>query len=266
MDGVKQCTKIKEGHRTIEKKGQLSIFIIVALAIVVVIIFLFIGRNTVVNIFVADTPVNQIRTCIRDSLQEGIDLVTAQGGSIVPFNYFLYKGNKIEYLCYTEEYYEQCVMQKPLLKQSIEQELSDYIQPFVQKCLEDVKDSLEQQDYRVMYTGPEISVSLVPNSVVGEVLLDLQISKDQTEFYTQLNADVASDLYTHVITASSIANWEARYGDSETLRYMAYYPTLKVEKKKRSDGTTIYILTNRNTQESFNFAVRSIARPAGLLG
>jgi hypothetical protein len=38
-----------------------------------------------------------------------------------------------------------------------------------------------------------------------------------------------------------------------------------VEKKKQGDGTTVYILTDRDTDEKFYFASRSIAIPAGFI-
>ena len=44
---------------------------------------------------------------------------------------------------------------------------------------------------------------------------------------------------------------------------MTYYPWLKVEKILRDDGTKIYILTDRNTGDKFEFAVRSVAWPPG---
>jgi len=39
---------------------------------------------------------------------------------------------------------------------------------------------------------------------------------------------------------------------------MDYYHHLKVEKKKQGDGTTIYMITNRDTGDKFQFASRSV--------
>ena len=44
---------------------------------------------------------------------------------------------------------------------------------------------------------------------------------------------------------------------------MNYYHDLNVEKKKQSDGSTIYILTDRNNENKFQFASRSVAWPPG---
>ena len=72
-----------------------------------------------------------------------------------------------------------------------------------------------------------------------------------------------NNLYELASIAESIVEWEATYGDSETTTYMNYYHDLKVEKKKQTDGTTIYIVTNRDTRNKFQFASRSVAWPPG---
>jgi hypothetical protein len=44
---------------------------------------------------------------------------------------------------------------------------------------------------------------------------------------------------------------------------MSWYPNLKIEKKLQLDGTTIYIITDRDTEEVFQFASRSVVLPPG---
>jgi hypothetical protein len=66
--------------------------------------------------------------------------------------------------------------------------------------------------------------------------------------------------------ASSIMAWETKWGDSQTMNYMLHYPSIKVEKKKQGDETKIYILTDRDTQEKFMFAVKSMPLPIGIVG
>lgn len=73
-------------------------------------------------------------------------------------------------------------------------------------------------------------------------------------------------MYDLIMIASSIANYEAKYGDADSLTYMLYYPDIKVEKKEQSDGSRVYILTNKPTNEKFIFASRSIVWPPGYVG
>jgi len=248
------------------KKAQVAVFVILALMIIIILIFLFVGKDRIKEMASGKTPVEQIRDCAREYTEEVVDKLSVQGGSLNPENYYLYQGNKIEYLCYTEEYYQRCVMQKPLLKQSIEKEITDYISPKIKECMNSVKQNLEKKGYSVKLNKINIQVDLIPKSILIDIQSDLAITKDKTEIYKSIKTDVSSELYNLVMVALNILNWEARYGDSETMNYMLYYPSLKVEKKKQSDGTTIYILTDRVSLDRFMFASRSMALPAGLTG
>jgi hypothetical protein len=246
------------------KKAQVTIFIILALAIVLVLLLLFVGRNNIITIITGKGPVEQVRDCVEKPLEEAIETISEQGGSLEPENYYLYHGSRVTYLCYAEANYKKCVMQKPLLKQSIEKELEEYMLPRVQSCIDGVKQSFEGKGYIVSSKDPEIDVLLRLNSIVLEINSDLRLEKEKIELYESIKIDIGSRLYDLVMIASSISNWEARYGESESMRYMGFYPQLKVEKKKQSEGTTIYTLTQRDSLDKFRFAIRSIVIPAGI--
>ena len=132
--------------------------------------------------------------------------------------------------------------------------------------MEEVRQSYEQKGYTAYMDKPNIKVELIPYNVKITGNINLELTKENTQLYKQVKIDVASNLYDFIIIGSSIANWEARYGDSETMNYMYSHPDLKVEKKMRSEGTKIYILTNRNSQDKFMFATRSLVRPPGITG
>ena len=82
------------------------------------------------------------------------------------------------------------------------------------------------------------------------------------ESYEKFEVKKKSKIYSLLMLATSILNWEARYGDSDITTYMIYYPNVKVEKYKQSDGSKIYILSDISG-DKFNFATRSLSWPAG---
>ncbi|MHA1988728.1 MAG: hypothetical protein ACW98D_19050 [Promethearchaeota archaeon] len=248
------------------KRSQITIFVILALAIVIVLILLFTGKTNLVAIFTATTPINQIKECVQEPVQEAIDILKLQGGSLDPSLYYLYQENKVEYLCYTEEYYKPCIVQKPLLKQAIEQQIQSYASPKIKNCISSVKANLERKGYQITMSSPQISISLLPGNLLVDLVSDIKIVKEQTESYKSIKTDMPSNLYNQIILASSIINWESKYGDVETIGYMVYYPFLKVEKKKQGDGTTIYIITDRDSEDKFMFASRSLVLPSGFTG
>jgi len=247
-----------------KNKAQVTIFIILGVAIVLLLLFLFFREN-IPFIGTEVTPIDKVQECIQDSVNEAVDKLRVQGGDLDPEFYYSYGGKNIAYLCYTEEYYKTCVMQRPMLKNHIEKEIAEEIAPIIDACVDSLKD-LERKGYEVSIGEKIFAVSLVPDNILIDVLVDIKVKKgEEIESYKRLSANVGSSMYELVMVSSSILNWEARYGDAETTGYMVYYPSLKVEKMKQGDGTTIYTITDRNSEENFIFASRSLPWPPGYI-
>ena len=68
-----------------------------------------------------------------------------------------------------------------------------------------------------------------------------------------------NNLYELTAIAQNIIEWETIYGEADCDYYMDLYSNIKCEKYPQTDDTTIYILTDKNTEDKFQFASRSIA-------
>ena len=248
-----------------EKKAQVTIFIIVAIAIVAagVLIFLLYPQLRITLGFVEENPPEFIQNCIEEEIVNNINKLSLQGGSLAPEHYIMYDEEKIEYLCYTTEYYKTCVMQQPMLKEHIESEIENEIKDKVKKCFDDLEESYEKKGYTVNLKRGGENIELLPKRIIATFNYSLTLTKEDSQSYNLFRVVVNNNLYELVSVANSILNWEAHYGDAETTIYMNYYHDLKVEKKKQSDGSTVYILTDRNTGDKFQFASRSVAWPSG---
>ena len=247
------------------KRSQVTIFIIVAIAIVVVgvLIFLLYPQLKTSLGFAEENPPDFIQGCIEEEIKNSVAKLSLQGGSLDPEHYIMYNSEKIEYLCYTSEYYKTCVMQQPMLKEHIESEIENEIKNTVKECFDDLEESYKNKGYTVNLKRGETNVELLPEKIIAEFNYPLTLTKGDSKKYNSFRIIVDNNLYELVSVANSILNWEARYGDAETTVYMNYYHDLKVEKKKQSDGSTVYILTDRNTLDKFQFASRSVAWPPG---
>lgn len=250
------------------KRSQVTVFIILALAILVILILLFVQRQNIFPTTSAQTsPVFEIKKCMADAVKQNAGLIASQGGSLNPSSSYLYEGNKLQYLCYSSEYYQPCVMQKPLLKSDIERELEESSKSQIESCINAIKDSLIKKGYTVNSKKPDVKVELILNNIiVSAENVDLEISKASKESYKSIKTEISSKMYEFAMIASSISNLEAHYGNSETMTYMMYYPSLKVQKIPQGDGTRVYILTNKETNEKFMFAARSMTYPSGVTG
>jgi len=248
------------------KRAQVTIFIIIAILIIgaAVTIYMLVPKAETQAVFDAGNPQGFIQTCLEEEIEKTVDLVSSQGGSVVPEFFFNYQGDSIEYLCYTAENYATCVVQQPLLKQHIEKEIKQDISEEVESCFSNLQENYRNNGYNANLQTGRTTVELLPKRIVtnfGDYVLT--ISKGETARHDSFSVILNNNLYELTSIANSIIEWETRYGNAETTLYMNYYKDLKVEKKTQQDGTTIYILTDRNTGSKFQFASRSVVFPPG---
>jgi hypothetical protein len=249
-----------------ERGGQVTIFIIIAIIIVgiAISVYLLIPRVGTGTVFDATNPAGFIQTCLEEEIESAAETLSLQGGTIEPEHYFLYQNNKIEYLCYTAEYYKTCSVQRPLLKQHIESEIMEDISDDVESCFNNLLENYRNERYTANLERGKTTVELLPKRIVTNFNdYVLTVSKAETARYDSFGVLLNNNLYELTSIANSIIEWESNYGDAETTIYMTYYKDLKVEKKKQQEGTTVYILTDRNTENKFQFASRSVAWPPG---
>jgi hypothetical protein len=255
-----------ESKKKRSKKAQVTIFVIIGIVIIglAILVYLFYPKIRSTLGFAEENPSQFLQRCLEDDVLTNLEILSSQGGSLNPEHYYLYQDEKLEYLCYTEEYFLPCVVQKPLLERSIENEIEIAIQSQFNACLEDMKNNFEGRGYRVNIEEEGLDVELLPEFVGINFGSSITLTKgEDVQRYNTARANIRSDLFDLVSIAGSILNWEASYGDAETTAYMDYYRDLKVEKYKQSDGTTVYILTNRDSEDKFQFASRSVAWPPG---
>jgi hypothetical protein len=251
--------------KSVNNRGQVTIFIIVAIIIVVfaILVYLFYPKISSTLGYSAKSPSQEIQDCIAPSIAEAVNQLSLRGGSLEPELYYEYNYEKIGYLCYTNENYKNCVMQKPMLLESIQKEIKESIINSSNTCFENLEKTYTRQGYEVNLKKGLTEVEIVPNKIVVTYNHTLTLTKTDTQSYKEFKVTQDNNLYELLNIAISILGFETRYGDAETTNYMNYYHNLKVEKKKQSEGTKIYILTDRDSEEKFQFATRSVVWPPG---
>jgi len=132
----------------INKKAQISIFVIVALLLVAVIILFFvIYRPPTINIGEEFSPESFIDKCLRKSLRETVDVMLPQGGFVNPADYKIYNNVKATYLCKNINFYEPCVTQYPLYITRLEQEIEDNTRETIEQCFISLEQELQDRKY-----------------------------------------------------------------------------------------------------------------------
>ena len=249
------------------RRAQVTIFIIIGIIIVAtgLLIYSFYPQIKSTIGTQQTTPQSFIQSCIETDIKNAVDKLSLQGGTISPENYVDYLGSKVAYACYTNEFYKLCVVQQPMLKQHIESEIKNAIDTNVGKCFNSMADSYRKKGYEVNLQEGDKKVELLPKRIVSTFNYSLTLTKGSTQKYDSFTVLLDNNLYDLIAIANSIIEWEATAGSADPSIYMTYYSDLKVEQKwAGEDGKSkVYILTERDTGNKFQFASRSQAWASG---
>jgi len=248
------------------KRGQVTIFIIIAVVVIAFIALAYFVYPKIKTSFETDTknPQAFIEACVKDELKENVELISLQGGSLEPEHYFLYMGDKIEYSCYTNEYYKTCIVQQPMLKQHIEKELQNPITPQVEACFNSLKSNYEGKGYNVQIKPGEVKIELLPKKIIGTFDYQVILTKDGTETYNLFNIMLDNNLYELIKISDVVVEWSQKnVDDIDPLIIMEAYHFVDMTVNEQTDGTIVYKLKDDEIGGEFNFAIRSWVLPGG---
>ena len=247
------------------KRGQATIFIIIAIAVVGIILVLALFPGTLRFFGGEEVPPSvYLGDCVEDDIREAVDLLSMNGGYLNPEGTIEYQGDEYKYLCYTSQYYETCAIQQPFIKNNFEAELEEIIRPKAEECARKLVQEFESRGYDVQAGETDANVTIIPGKIRTDIYVDMTVTNEgvsqEVEGYS---ASMESEIYELLFVSQSIVDYEAEFGDSNTEDYLTYYPDISIEKTKLSDGSTIYKVSNVVTDEEFRFASRSLAWPPG---
>lgn len=255
------------------KKGQVTIFIIIGILIVAlgVLIYSFYPELKAKTSGEAKSPSAFIQDCMQEKIQETVEIISSQGGSVEPGFFFQYyssdeeKTYDLEYLCYTGEYYSPCSVQQPMLIPHIQDEIKNEIKSDAKICFDNLKKSYLGKGYSadLEFNEKNIEVKLLPEKVITDFKANLTLTKGDTQKYEAFTIILDNDLYLFAALANSIIIFETQFGEARCEDYMNYYHNLKCEQYKQLDGSVIYILSDRENGNAFQFAIRSYVFPPG---
>jgi len=253
------------------KRGQVTIFIIIAILIVLAGLFIFLiyphfgSSGSSVN----KNPQAFIQSCVEDDLQNVVEKISLQGGSVDPSFFVYYDSNKLQYLCYTEKDNEPCVKQVSFLEDHVEKEIASAIKNSVDSCFRTLEEVYAGEGFKanVRTEDGEIEVNLVE----GHVVLNLKrylvtLTNDEGTYnYRSFEISQGSNLKKLIELSFAIVEDEATKPEGVDLDfYRSNNKDFELwEFKPYADGTQIYVIKNKKTGEVFQFASRSYVIPPG---
>ncbi len=244
----------------ISKRSQVTLFIIIAIVIVagLLVYFLWIGPT-----YVSPSGKLQFEKCVKEVIEKNIEKLGINGGFVNPEFTILYQDEEIPYLCYTNLYYEPCINQMPFLINNFANNLKEMSEDEIWACYEAGLKELKRQGYEVIEGDKNLEIELNPNRVNVIIDAPVVLGGEGSQKFTRFNIAVDSRIYEMTALATSIIQFETRYGDSDTTSMMTLYPNYRFDKFKQGDGTTIYIIEDKDYGNKFQFASRSLVFPPG---
>ncbi len=249
-------------NRNGSKRGQVTIFIIVAIIIVAVILFSYFYLYP--KFFSQADSRPMLDRCIQDEMERQVNQLSLSAGLLGSDFNTMYMDENISFVCYTNEFYKPGVVLHPFLKNDFENSLSRVMAPVIQDCYDRAIDELVARGNDVISGNIKSNLTIDMNGI--NILIDAPTSITNSDgsgkIIKNFNVNLPSNIYTILMIANSILQFESSYGDSDVSSFMFYYPNLNVQKIRRDDSVKIYIITDKKDIK-YRFATRSYAWPAG---
>lgn len=195
----------------LNKKAQVTIFVILGLLIVTMILaFLSMKKNegpgtggkTEQNIQ------GFFQSCLEEKVQQTVHTISEQGGYISNQlnKTFKFEGetdfHDISYLCYTHNYYTNCINQEPMLIQHLKKEIKNNIAEDVSRCFAEAAANLERKGEVVEARYSGFDVELTPRKIIINVSGEIISTKSgETTIHKDIRGIFLSRLYELAIVA-----------------------------------------------------------------
>ena len=246
------------------KKGQVTVFVILGIVIIGVIGLLYyaISKNYVKVPFVSSGTVSvqdHVEECITEKGNEAIVLIGQQGGDITPSlyqNWCVDSENcyKVSYLCYTSTPLQPCLNRRPFLKQHMEKEIKTYIDAHLQECVD--VDLWRDSGYSVSSGSYESKVFIDNDDTLITVDWPLTVTKGEfTQTQDHFSHEFKVPLGRISDTAYEVVDSEIQSGDLMVVPYVVRNRGNIEVDKHRVGNTKVYILNTFKNDYKFYFAV-----------
>jgi len=249
-----------------QKRGQVTLFIILGLVIVILAaLYFFVAKPYVLPVSQEDLNKDMIgieediQNCLEQASEEPFTRIGLQGGFLATpsGSYRLYADSRVSYLCYNLPGKANCYNRMLPIK-SMEKELAEAITNELPTCL-NVNKYSQLKPYTVSAPKkPTVTVSIRDSDSV--ITLDYPVRLTSKRSSTSVERTTFEKVLTIPLgklydVAQEVVNQEAEFGTFETLYYMlSKKGEIKVYLQKPYPDK-VYQLKYKNSDYIFQFAI-----------
>lgn len=240
------------------KRGQLTVFIILAIiAFSLILIFFLWYKPTYID---EGGKRLRLESCVEDVVKTSLNELEKNGEFLTNGFYKKYQGENIPYLCYTSDYYKTCTIQNPFIFKSYEKALNKVTKEKIKSCYDSSIDELRAQGFNVRAGEIKQNITIVPGKVRTLLSVPTRIG---SQSFQRFNVEFNSPIYEMLFLATSLIQSEAELGSGDLDSLRSYYPDYRFKKLELGDGTTIYTIKSIKFNDEIKFASRSLVFPPG---
>jgi hypothetical protein len=253
--------------RGLNKKGQLTIFIIfgILIAVGIVAIFLILPEPEFLRARSTRDPNQFIRQCVSEHLLDVLPEFQEAGFYFNPdeVEHFIYQRRKIAYHCYTPEDNKNCINFNSASKIRIQNDLRDKIFDKVNECFSTFKRN--NKDYDIEMGDLTLNIEILPGKIEIRTRRDMILSKVEEDPIRLNNFDTSinSPMWDFMSISNQINSFEAsRDCNSESSIDLAnfrrdYRGYLSITAEIYTSEGTRFFMVKDDYDNELNFGIRS---------
>jgi hypothetical protein len=246
------------------KRGQITLFIILGILIVAAVILvlylrgqLFFGPVTSDNLNTKMVPIkDHIIQCMQEVSPQYIEKIGLQGGylSTPTDTYRMWDNETVSYLCYNMKKQPTCY-NRMLTKAHMEQELEQVLELGLLQCIDLSK--FEGKGYDLVYGKRKITLEIGEDKIIINIKMPITIKKDDVSITEQdFTANFNYPLGRLYNTAQDVIDIESQYGEFDQLTYMLMKKGQFIIDKQRPYPDKLYILKTKDNPYTFQFFIQ----------
>ena len=249
-----------------EKRGQVTIFIILALLIIIaIVLFFFLTGDVDSDPEQMENPKIFIDSCVQGAIEKEVQILMSNSGIKNPVKTIRYQNEEYNYLCYHGDYLRKCLNNYPILEKRVEEEIENETRVEVENCFNILESDLESRGFSVTSGSTEYSIDLAPGFIKINLEKDLTLTKEENEQnFKDFDSEINHPLHDLINVARDIVNGESSDCSFASTYYSLLNPKFIIN-RNYYDESRLYIITDKQSNNQIKFAVRSCVVPPGVL-
>lgn len=249
-----------------EKRGQVTIFIILGVLIVVLITLFVILKNPsgTANVETEAGIKETLQSCVSDAVEKKITISLENGGRLNSEKGIMYQGKHYNYLCHIGNYYSPCYNLFPIMEEDLEKDIRNSTLDDVRDCFDGLKGELEDRGFSVDGGSTNYSIDILLGRVDLTIRKKIQVTRDgASNYYENFDTSFISSSHELIRVVRDIVGSESTFCTFEYMGYMNLEPRLDIQRINYKESK-LYWVKDRVSNQEIKFAIRTCVSPPGI--